>query len=167
MIDKEKFDPLKMAMGHSSLTKKILDHYLPSDREKNKQAMNGIGLSAREFHERYFDQVDRRLKRMDEKKREVLVTHSPDFRLVTWKKRNFSFTDRQAQIIKFMWEQRKKGKREISKEEILEEIGETERFKELDIKELFKKSSAWKYFIKPVTRRKGRYCLVIPIAKSK
>ena len=81
-------------------------------------------------------------------------THSPDFRSVLWNGNLHSFTDRQAAVVKSLWEAWQLGTPEMSQASLLE-INESTAER---LRDLFRSSSAWGTMI-VAGERKGAYRL--------
>ena len=81
-------------------------------------------------------------------------THSADFRSAVWNGQLHAFTDRQAAVVKSLWEAWELGTPEMSQASLLEGSESTaER-----LRDLFRSSSAWGTMI-VAGERKGAYRL--------
>lgn len=89
------------------------------------------------------------------------VTHSPDFRSVRWFGETYSFTERQAPMVKVLFNAWKLGVPDVGKETLLRAIDHAFPPSRLDNQ--FRGNSAWKSLIVPGATR-GTYCFREPQA---
>ena len=86
----------------------------------------------------------------------AVLTHSDDYRTVALSGVNYTLTTRQAQVVELLHESYCNGIPEMSQERILDRIGSESD--SLTLRDVFRKSSAWKALVVQGTRR-GMYRL--------
>lgn len=85
------------------------------------------------------------------------VSHSPDFRSVHWHGEDFTFTEKQAAVVRALWEAWEDGSPEIGCNTLLQLAGsESER-----LRDVFQNNPNWTSLIVPGARR-GTYRLREP-----
>jgi hypothetical protein len=91
-----------------------------------------------------------------EPERTNTVSHSPDFRSLSWFGTEYFLTEKQAKVVKALWEAREKGSPDVAQEFLLRAC-DSDGVRLVD---LFRRSPAWGSLI--VSCRRGAYRLPDP-----